>query len=75
VVGVRGDGALGFGMKSHGIYYLIADTLNDINLAIVGPVLAECPESRPNTACIARHVSQIGYEKALGEFKIGFDAS
>jgi hypothetical protein len=75
VVSARGDGALAFGMKSHGVYRLVADTLNDIDLAIGRPVCAKGPERRPDTACIAGHVGQIGNEKALGEFKIGLDPS
>lgn len=62
-------------VKCHVICCLVVDTFNNVDFAIGWPVCTVRPESWPDTACTARHMCQVRYEKALGKFKVRFHPS
>lgn len=51
-------------MKGHAVCVLIVDTFDDVNLALVRPVVASRPECRPCPANATRHMSQINDDEA-----------
>lgn len=53
------DIASATGVKDHLVCLLQVDTLDDINLAVVGPVLTDGPEGGPCAANATRHVLDI----------------
>lgn len=60
-------------MESRNSVVSVVDALNDIDFTIVWPVLAQCPESRPETAGAGRHMVEVGNPKtfvpSLGAFE------
>lgn len=52
-------------VQGHGIAALLVDTLDDIDLSVVGPVGADGPESRPGATDGAGHVGKVKNEQAL----------
>ena len=58
-------GASAAGMHRHCILGLVADALNDVDFAAVGPIGSGHPKGRPDATGIGRHMLKIENDKAM----------
>lgn len=72
--GVKKTLGLVAGVHRDIVHTLKVDSLNDVNLAVLGPVLAYAPERRPHTADTARHVLYVSNEETITEGLFAADA-
>ena len=68
---IVGDGAASGGVEGDDVGGLGVDTLDDINLTVVGPVSTDGPEGGPRTAVTAGHVVKVKDEETVGESLLG----
>lgn len=61
-------------MHRHRVLGLIVDSLNDVDLAGIGPVGARHPEGGPDAASGGRHVFEVEDDETVGVLRFGGDA-